>query len=95
MNKTKLLQLCVAVLCVTGFFSCQTQQARTELNMNTDWAFFRGDTVGGERVDMNDANWIPTALPHIMQLEKKHCGGDIIYDGVGWYRRYFKVPGVV
>ncbi|MGL5563779.1 MAG: glycoside hydrolase family 2 protein, partial [Tannerellaceae bacterium] len=92
MNKTKLLQLCVAVLCVTGFFSCQTQQARTELNMNTDWAFFRGDTVGGERVDMNDANWIPTALPHIMQLEKKHCGGDIIYDGVGWYRRYFKVP---
>lgn len=92
MNKTKLLQLCVAVLCVTGFFSCHTQQARTELNMNTDWAFFRGDTVGGERVDMNDANWIPTALPHIMQLEKKHCGGDIIYDGVGWYRRYFKVP---
>ncbi len=27
-----------------------------------------------------------------MQLEKKHCGGDIIYDGVGWYRRTFRVP---
>ena len=24
-----------------------------------------------------------------MQLERKHCGGDVIYDGIGWYRRYF------
>ena len=22
----------------------------------------------------------------------KHCGGNSIYDGIGWYRRYFKLP---
>ena len=37
-------------------------------------------------------HWIPVVIPHIMQLEKKHCGGNTIYDGIGWYRRYFKLP---
>ena len=60
--------------------------------MNTDWAFYRGDVVEGSRTDLDDSGWIPVALPHIMQLEMKHCGGNSIYDGIGWYRRYFKLP---
>ncbi|WP_400261379.1 glycoside hydrolase family 2 TIM barrel-domain containing protein [Sphingobacterium sp. SG20118] len=59
--------------------------------MNTDWAFYRGDIRGGEKVNSDDSKWMPAVLPHIMQLEKKHNGGDAIYDGVGWYRRYFKL----
>ena len=65
---------------------------RIVLNMNTDWAFYRGDTVGGEQLQFDDSHWIPAVVPHVMQLEKKHCGGNTIYDGVGWYRRYFKLP---
>ncbi|MDL2255537.1 DUF4982 domain-containing protein [Parabacteroides sp. OttesenSCG-928-G06] len=65
------------------------QTARTHLNMNSDWAFYRGDVADGARIGLDDSGWIAASLPHIMQLEKKHCGGDIIYDGVGWYRRYF------
>ena len=60
--------------------------------MNTDWAFYRGDVAHGEDVGLDDSRWIPATIPHIMQLEKKHCGGDVIYDGIGWYRRYFKLP---
>lgn len=60
--------------------------------MNLGWAFHRGDIVNGEYLDLDDSGWIATTLPHIMQLEKKHCGGDIIYDGIGWYRRTFKIP---
>lgn len=54
--------------------------------------FFRGDIENGQSLSLNDSDWIPAIVPHIMQLEKKHCGGDMIYDGVGWYRRYFKLP---
>lgn len=63
--------------------------ARQVLEMNTDWAFFRGDCQDGQSPELDDSNWIPTVVPHIMQLEKKHCGGNGIYQGIGWYRRYF------
>lgn len=66
--------------------------SRSILNMNTDWAFYRGEVPNGENVEVVDTNWIPITIPHIMQLEKKHCGGNSIYQGVGWYHRYFKLP---
>ncbi len=66
--------------------------SRVTLNMNTDWCFYRGDIPNGESLSVGDSSWMPVVLPHIMQLEKKHCGGNTIYDGVGWYRRYFKLP---
>lgn len=91
MDKTRITHFLITAFAVLLFFSCQTE-SRIELNMNTDWAFWRGDTIGGQRSDLDDQKWIASTLPHIMQLEKKHCGGDIIYDGVGWYRRYFKLP---
>ncbi|WP_071134089.1 glycoside hydrolase family 2 TIM barrel-domain containing protein [Millionella massiliensis] len=73
--------------------ACQSQHSpRIRLDMNTDWAFYRGDLSHGEDPAVSDTAWMPIALPHIMQLEKKHCGGNTIYDGVGWYRRYFKLP---
>ncbi|MCE8824805.1 DUF4982 domain-containing protein [Bacteroides fragilis] len=66
-------------------------EARVVLNMNTGWAFHRGEVESGGQPGLDDSGWIAATIPHIMQLEKKHCGGDIIYDGVGWYRRTFRV----
>ncbi|MBO4994784.1 MAG: DUF4982 domain-containing protein [Muribaculaceae bacterium] len=60
--------------------------------MNSDWAFYRGDVSDGGSSELDDRNWMAVSLPHIMQLERKHCGGNSIYDGIGWYRRYFKLP---
>lgn len=85
---TSLLLLFIAA----GRVEAQKQQGRQVYNMNTDWAFYRGDVKRGECMDVNDVNWMPATLPHVMQLEKKHCGGDGIYDGIGWYRRYFSMP---
>lgn len=88
--------LCKALLfaLLIGLNSACTKDSspRISLNMNTDWAFYRGDIQGGEKTEVSDAGWIPAVVPHIMQLEKKHCGGNSIYDGIGWYRRYFKLP---
>lgn len=77
---------------LSGYGCSSASSGRQVLDMNTDWAFFRGDVSDGSRMDLDDSGWMPVVLPHIMQLETKHCGGNSIYDGVGWYRRYFKLP---
>ncbi|MEG1935006.1 MAG: beta galactosidase jelly roll domain-containing protein, partial [Rikenellaceae bacterium] len=62
---------------------------RVLMNMNTDWGFYRGDVQNGQTTTLDDSKWIAAVVPHIMQLEEKHCGGDNIYKGIGWYRRHF------
>lgn len=79
-----------AVLYSTKAYSSE----RKTLNMNTDWAFYRGEIEKGANLKLNDESWIPVVLPHVMQLEKKHCGGNSIYDGTGWYRRYFTLSNI-
>ncbi|KAF2336666.1 DUF4982 domain-containing protein [Flavobacterium nitrogenifigens] len=64
---------------------------RNALNLNTNWAFFRGDAKGAETVNYQDKDWASISIPHTMRLEKKHNGGNAIYQGIGWYRRYFKL----
>lgn len=91
MNNKKRSIIGFIVLLVYSHF-LYASNPRIAYSMNTDWAFFRGDIENGQSLSLNDSNWIPATVPHIMQLEKKHCGGDMIYDGVGWYRRYFKLP---
>lgn len=69
----------------------RVSSSRTILNLNTQWAFFRGDVQGAESVRFNDHKWFAVTIPHSMQLEKKHNGGNNNYRGTGWYRRYFKL----
>lgn len=73
-------------------FSLYAQQTRTVLNFNTNWAFQRGDVNGGERIIFNDKSWAGISIPHVMRIEKKHNGGNTVYQGIGWYRRYFRLP---
>jgi len=65
---------------------------RTVLNFNTNWAFYRNDAPNAEAIDYNDKDWYTVTVPHVMRLEKKHNGGNQVYQGIGWYRKYFKVP---
>lgn len=65
---------------------------RTVLNFNKDWGYYRGDLEGAEAVDYNDSAFAQVTIPHTMRLEKKHAnGGRAVYQGTGWYRRYFTV----
>lgn len=77
---------------LSGYGCSSSSPGRQVLDMNTDWAFYRGDVEEGHKADLDDSGWMPAVIPHIMQLETKHCGGNSIYDGIGWYRRYFKLP---
>ena len=67
------------------------ESTRKVLNLNTNWAFFRGDAKAAEAVHYQDKDWTAVSIPHTMRLEKKHNGGGKIYQGIGWYRRYFKM----
>jgi len=64
---------------------------RKVFNLNTNWAFFRGDVKGAGAIKFNDERWHAVSIPHSMRLEKKHNGGAKVYQGVGWYRRYFRI----
>jgi len=75
-----------------GIAHCGSKNPREDYNLNTGWAFYRGDAKQAQSLHYDDSKWMPVVLPHIMQIEKKHNGGDAIYDGIGWYRRYFKLP---
>lgn len=90
------IKLFLSIWMVGAMASCArtSSDGRIVLNMNTDWAFFRGEMEEGARPDLDDASWMPVVVPHVMQLEKKHCGGNSIYDSIGWYRRYFKLPKI-
>jgi len=64
-------------------------------NFNKAWAFYLGDVAGAEKISLDDSKWAAVAIPHTLRMEKKHCSGDGIYKGIGWYRRYFALnPGI-
>ncbi|WP_185955178.1 glycoside hydrolase family 2 TIM barrel-domain containing protein [Solitalea koreensis] len=70
---------------------CQSESVRRVFNFNTNWAFYRGDAIGAEAINYDDKNWTEVSIPHTMRLEKKHNGGNRNYQGIAWYRRYFKL----
>ena len=61
-----------AMLAACAAVCAAKEPSRVELNMNGDWAFYRGDTAGGADPAVSAAEWIPVVLPHVMQLERKH-----------------------
>ena len=65
--------------------------SRSNLNLNSNWAFFRGDAKDAEKTNFQDKDWVGVSIPHTMRLETKHCGGGAIFQGIGWYRKYFKI----
>lgn len=84
------------ILVLLGLLLTEALHARKgyplTFDMNTDWAFFRGEVRNGHQPGLDVSGWMPAVLPHVMQLEPKHCGGDVIFDGVGWYRKQFVMP---
>ncbi len=91
-HNLSLLLLLLCIIAASNSASARTKDTRICMDMNTHWAFYRGDHDQGASVGCDDAAWIDATLPHIMQMEKKHCGGNSIYDGIGWYRRHFRLP---
>lgn len=82
-----------AAMVPVGVAVMSIAEARTLLNFNSDWGFWRGEKPGAEKPGYDDSGFARITLPHTMRLETKHCGGAAnVYQGIGWYRRYFTVP---
>ena len=71
------------------------QEAR-ELDFNTGWKFFLGDTASASRPDFDDSAWRTLDLPHDWSIEgapeaSNPAGNDGGYypTGIGWYRKAF------
>ncbi|WP_052446853.1 discoidin domain-containing protein [Candidatus Soleaferrea massiliensis] len=72
--------------------AAQDSESRTILNFNNNWGYYMGDLDGAEAVDFDDSEFANVTVPHTMRLEKKHAGNaNSVYQGIGWYRRYFVV----
>ena len=62
---------------------------RVNLNFNTDWKFYRGDSSGAEATSFDDSSWENVCLPHTVRVESLNCSGNKNYQGICWYRRHF------
>jgi len=72
---------------------------RVTYNFNPAWKFIRQDVPGAQEVDFNDSAWTNVSLPHTWndvdsyRMLISHGGGDQgLYEGIGWYRKHFKLP---
>lgn len=68
-------------------------------DFNPGWKFFRGDAPGAEQPDFDDSQWASVGAPHTWNDTDtydeliSHGGGERHeYTGIGWYRKYFKLP---
>jgi beta-galactosidase len=72
---------------------------RAVYNFNPGWKFVFGDQPGADQPDFDDSAWASVSLPHTWNETDSyrayisHGGGDRTEkNGVGWYRKHFKLP---
>jgi beta-galactosidase len=72
---------------------------RETFNFNTDWKFIRQDVPNAADPAFDDSTWATVSTPHTWndvdsyRAFISHAGGDkTIYEGIGWYRKHFKLP---
>jgi beta-galactosidase/beta-glucuronidase len=93
--KSKKISVLLLIILFPLFYVCaQDRSPRKELNFNTNWAFRAGEMPGAYSLNFDDSRWAKVSIPHVMRIEKKDDGGGQVYQGIGWYRRYFKLPAV-
>jgi beta-galactosidase len=89
----------IAALPAPGQKFAPPESPRTTYNFNPGWKFIRQDVSGAENPAFDDTTWTNVSLPHTWndvdsyRALISHGGGDqTIYEGVGWYRKHFKLP---
>jgi beta-galactosidase len=102
-SRIPLLFLIVLFLPATPAFAAPRYQPPASpwatYNFNPGWKFMRGDVPGAEAVSFDDSAWSDVGLPHTwndvdtFRALISHPGGDqTFYQGIGWYRKHFKLP---
>jgi beta-galactosidase len=72
---------------------------RATYDFNPGWKFVFGDAQGADQPAFDDSSWTSVSLPHSWNETDSyrnyisHSGGDRgEKNGVGWYRKHFKLP---
>ena len=72
---------------------------RATYNFNPGWKFAFGDAAGADQPEFDDSAWANVSLPHTWNETDSyrsyisHSGGDRgEKNGIGWYRKHFKLP---
>jgi beta-galactosidase len=66
---------------------------RVDLNLNSDWKFYRADVAGAQDIKFDDADWAAINLPHTWNNMDGQDGGNNYYRGIGWYRKHYIIEG--
>ena len=104
MNRSVKLSLLLVSLALTaaplrGQKYTAPQSPRTTFNFNPGWKFLRKDVPQAVNPAFDDSAWTSVSLPHTWndvdtyRALISHGGGDrTYYQGIGWYRKHFKLP---
>ncbi len=66
---------------------------RSDINLNSPWQFFRADVAGAQNPGFDDSAWTTVSVPHTWNNLDGQDGNNTYYQGIGWYRRHYTVPG--
>lgn len=73
-----------------GFYPV-ANSGREVYDFNGGWRFYRGDAATAGNSICNDKEWDIVSLPHTVQLLPAAASGGKNYQGVAWYRKYFRL----
>jgi len=115
-NKSMLAGFLIILCCLTNY-SCKSKmkvkineliiakEGRSEILLDPDWRFYRGDATGAETVKFDDSAWRLLDLPHDWSIEDlpgtsspfnrdaiSGVSGGFTTGGTGWYRKTFLIP---
>lgn len=91
------LNLCSGIAIVAA---AENQEVRREINFNRNWTFMKGEIQGAQAVDFDVSEWQSVRLPHDWAIsgpfDPSGNGGTgkLPWQGVGWYRKTFKLDAV-
>jgi len=74
-----------------GFYPIENS-GRSVYNFNNNWYFHKGDLNDGQNINFDKTNWTLVQLPHNPDVLSDHASGSVNYQGVIWYRKFFKIP---
>ena len=76
-------------------------QAERKASFDDGWSFSRGDISDAQSPHFSGGAWTTVDLPHDWSIagpwskdESSGSGGGYVPTGIGWYRKFFHLPGV-
>ncbi|MBN1569631.1 MAG: DUF4982 domain-containing protein [Acidobacteria bacterium] len=80
--------------------ACSAAAERIVVPFDEEWKFFKGDAQGAAAITFDDSKWRMLDVPHDWSIEGPFsaanttgAGGGFLPAGIGWYRKYFNLPG--